>query len=266
MKKFFFLSVLAFCVNLFASVPVKREYTLLSPVPNFLLREFEPERPSKTRTPFTIDPGHFMIEGDFAGMAQRSRQSDQLHFMQTLFRLGINDKLELQIQPEFYVKEGKKEGIGNTFLGYKYNFFGNDRGNIVSAFVPYAIIPTSSSGLFDRRLEGGISFPFSYLLKNGSQIEFTLELNNVRKNQQLEWQTNYIQGISLAHNLTQDLMGHIELYNEQGFHDRERNKTTFDLALQYRFSRQFKVDTGTFIGLSPYADDLVYFVGGAYLY
>ncbi|BAU15823.1 hypothetical protein LEP3755_63880 (plasmid) [Leptolyngbya sp. NIES-3755] len=42
----------------------KSQYNLLNPTPRRLWRSFNPSRPSKTDTPFTVDAGAFQIESD----------------------------------------------------------------------------------------------------------------------------------------------------------------------------------------------------------
>lgn len=264
MKIFFFLTVLAFSMDSFADA--KDGYHLFSPVPDHLRREFEPERPDKTRNAYTVDAGHFQAEVGIGDLSKNTGNTETFQLFQTLLRLGVTNKVEVQVQPDLFVKDGDKKGFGNTFFGYKYNFFGNDSGKWASAFIPYAIAPTSGAQITDKRWEGGISFPFDYVFQNGSQLEFMFEVNNVRRSQSIEWQTNHIQSISYSYPLTEDLKGYIELYNEMGMHKEERNNTTFDLALGYEVTEGLMLDAGTFFGLSHNSDDFEYFLGASYLF
>lgn len=262
MKKLIFLSVLAFSFNTLADV--KDGYHLFSPVPRHLQREFEPERPDKTRNAYTIDAGHFQAEVGIGDLSKNTGEAETFQLFQTLLRLGITNKVEIQVQPDIFVKSEDKKGFGNTFFAYKYNFFGNDSGKWASAFIPYAIAPTSGGDVADKRWEGGISFPFDYVFHNGSQLEFMFEVNNIRGDQSLVWQTNHIQSISYSYPLTEDLKGYIELYNEMGMNKEERNNTTFDLALGYEVTENLMIDTGAFFGLSHDADNFEYFAGASY--
>lgn len=255
---------LAFSFNTFADV--KDGYHLFSPVPDHLRREFEPERPDKTRNAYTVDAGHFQIETGIGDVSKNTGEAETFQLFQPLIRVGVTNKVEVQVMPDVLVKEGDKTGFGNTFFAYKYNFFGNDSGKWASAFIPYVVAPTSGANLTDKRWEGGVSFPFDYVFLNGSQLEFMFEINNIRGDQGLEWQTNHIQSISFSYPFTDDLKGFIELYNEMGMNEEERNNTTFDLALGYEVTENFMVDAGTFIGLSHDADDFEYFAGLSYHY
>lgn len=91
-----------------------------------------------------------------------------------------------------------------------------------------------------------------------------IEVNNVRGDKRLKWQTNHIQSVSFSYPLLENLKGYIELYNEMGMHKEERNNTTFDLALGYMMNDHFMIDAGAFFGLSPNADDFEFTVGLSY--
>lgn len=121
MKVLVFLSVLAFSLDTLADP--KDIYHLFFPVPEHLKREFEPERPDKTRNAFTVDAGHIQVETGILNLAKNTSEAETYQLFQTLLRLGITNQVELQIQPDIYVKNGDKKGFGNTFFGYKYNFF-----------------------------------------------------------------------------------------------------------------------------------------------
>ena len=42
--------------------PDKSQYTLFNPAPANCLREFDPDRPDVTDSPFTVDAGHIQFE------------------------------------------------------------------------------------------------------------------------------------------------------------------------------------------------------------
>ncbi len=91
-----------------------------------------------------------------------------------------------------------------------------------------------------------------------------LEVNNERQDEALDWQANYITTLSVNHPLFHEsLTGYMEIYNESRGKELS-NVTTLDFALQYEVSENVKLDVGTFIGLSPAANDEEYFIGGSF--
>lgn len=48
-----------------AGLADKSSYTLFDPVPDTMLRAFSTDRPGKTSGAYTVDAGHYQVEGDF---------------------------------------------------------------------------------------------------------------------------------------------------------------------------------------------------------
>lgn len=230
---------------------------------------FPTERPTKIRAARTVSEGHYIFESEFVNYSENVDEETQgVKLMQLLLRYGLTSKLEIQAKHTPFNKLRQKTtdrwetetGFSDTELGLKYNLQGNESGSLAVSLQPYAVLPTSSPDIGDDRLQGGLSIPMKY--KN---FGFMLEANTVREN--LSWQTNYIGALSFSHSLfLESLNGTIEIYHEEGLNDQSSNITTLDLALQYKVYEHVKLDIGTFIGLSPAADDAQVFTGGSFLF
>ena len=100
------LTVVALCTGLVASAwaveddeekstcPDKSVYTLFNPTPSQCLREFDPDRPDVTDSPFTVDAGHIQFEsGLFSySLSRPDRQgvvTEEFDILDTNIRLGI---------------------------------------------------------------------------------------------------------------------------------------------------------------------------------
>ena len=59
-----------------AKCPDKSQYTLFNPIPSNCLREFDPDRPDVTDSPFTVDAGHIQFESGLFSYAL-SRQTSK---------------------------------------------------------------------------------------------------------------------------------------------------------------------------------------------
>lgn len=230
---------------------------------------FPTERPTKIRSQKTVNEKHYLFESEFVNYSENvDEDSQSVKLMQLLLRYGLSSKMEIQAKVTPFNKDRQKTterwetetGFSDTELGFKYNLHGNESGDFVVSLQPYAVLPTSSHDIGDNRLQGGFSIPMKY-----KKIGMMLETNTVRES--LNWQTNYIAALNYTHPLYREsLSGIIEIYHEEGLNDKTSNITTLDFAFQYGIYEHVKIDLGTFIGLSPAADDAQVFTGGSFLF
>lgn len=253
-----------------------RNFQLLSSLLLFsgsiFAREFVPERPDKARTAYSIEKGRLAIEPEFINYAVQSE--DDMHTFtagEIFIRAGITKNSELQINTDSYIDETVKHKTnktnGDTEFGWKYNFVGNDEGSYAIAIQPYVFIPTRGADGGDRKWEGGLALNYEWEFAQDYVFAFTLEPNNVRKDKELDWQASLITVASLSVPVfSEKLLGYLEVFNEYGKNEEQPQVTTLDIALQYKLTDRFMLDIGTYIGVSPDADDLESFFGGSYLF
>jgi hypothetical protein len=82
--------------------PDKSQYTLFNPTPANCLREFDPDRPDVTDSPFTVDAGHIQFESSLFSYAlsRPDRQgvvSEEFDILDTNIRLGISNYAEIDL-------------------------------------------------------------------------------------------------------------------------------------------------------------------------
>src|SRR5262249_12379624 len=80
----------------------KSQYTLFNPTPANCLREFDPDRPDVTDSPFTVDAGHIQFEsGLFSYALSRPDRQDvvteEFDILDTNIRLGITNYAEIDL-------------------------------------------------------------------------------------------------------------------------------------------------------------------------
>ena len=127
----------------------KSIYSLLNPTPDKDLRDFNPDRPTKITSPFTIDAGRLDIESDFVSYLRSDVQGIKdrsFEVTDPTLKLGVssNVDLEMMLNGDEYVREvpdmsGKGRslnGFGDVYLRAKVNVIGNDGGNVALSFVP----------------------------------------------------------------------------------------------------------------------------------
>jgi hypothetical protein len=92
------------------------------------------------------------------------------------YKLGLTDKMDIQLVVPTYVSNsireqstnkliGKASGFDDITLRLKYNIWGNAGGKTALAVLPFLSFPTSSFA--DNGIQGGIVFPFALELKKG---------------------------------------------------------------------------------------------------
>ncbi len=166
-------------------------YTLFNPVPENQLRPMDTDRPNQTNTPHTIDAGHLQIETGFfqynydrdlyQGANSRSYGVDVGQFN---FRLGVLPDLELNAIVDSWnyldttdLPSGhstRQNGFGDTIVGGKLNFWGNDCSDAVWAsglgIQPQFKIPTAPQPLGNGHAELFVGLPFLINLPAGFHL------------------------------------------------------------------------------------------------
>ena len=177
--------------------PDKSGYTLFNPTPENLLRDFNPDRPSRFTGPFTVDAGHFQLEMDLANYtldrhnpAHAPVDVDQWNAAPFDLRIGLTDRTEIDFLYGGYLNlrtidhairsSTVQSGFGDLTLLFKYNLFGNDGGTFTFGILPYLKIPTNTANLGNKRVEGGVELPLSINLPLNFQAGLQTEFDAIR--------------------------------------------------------------------------------------
>ena len=133
-----------------ATAPDKSQYTLVHPTPAGELRGMSTDRPNLANSPQTIDAGHLQVETgiiDYTYYRDRYKGAnanlDLWSFGEFNFRLGVLNNLEvnaafssyyqLDAHSNYTGREYSYSGFGDTVLGGKLNFWGDDMSDRVWA-------------------------------------------------------------------------------------------------------------------------------------
>src|SRR5215510_11886722 len=94
------------------TAPDKSGYNLFHPVPKDQMRELSTDRPDKTETAYSVDAGHFQVEGDI-GVLTHDRSGDLESTTWTAgslnLKLGLVNRADLQVFWEGFVDEHERE-------------------------------------------------------------------------------------------------------------------------------------------------------------
>jgi hypothetical protein len=236
------------------------------------------DRPNKTNSPHTIDPGHVQLEiGAFDWTYSRSRTGSpwqsQATFAQTNVRVGILDPLELNVivNPIAYADSGpdangqraSKTGFGDLVVGGKLNFWGNDSGDdawaTALAVQPQVKLPTAPDELGNGHAEVFVGFPFLVNLPEG----FHLGLEGVAAWERNAANTDSHAGWQFSTSIDRVLLDTIDVYAEYWIHAAadQKSQQSIDVGLSYPLSDHCILDTGLNFGLNDATPDIEWTVG-----
>jgi hypothetical protein len=176
------------------------------------LRDLCTDRPTKSSSPCTVDPGHFQIESDlFNAVFDRTGGIDTNTYLFTdpTLKYGLTRTLDLEVSLAPLVEVTTKDratgektdatGVGDLYLRAKLNLTGEHGERIGVAIDPYVKIPTARNGLGDGAVEAGVHAPISVALPANFALSFDPEVDLLKDGSGNGRHANLINLISLSH-------------------------------------------------------------------
>src|SRR5262249_49501265 len=227
--------------------PDKSQYTLFNPTPANCLREFDPDRPDVTDSPFTVDAGHIQFEsGLFTyALSRPDREhvvTEEFDILDTNIRLGITNYAEIDLDvPPLDIEHTRfpasrfdtwRSGPGQLELQAKINFFGNDNfekpGSLALGLIPRLDIPTVIGG---DHVEGGVAVPFAIKLSEKFELEMMTEYDLIHNEEGSGYHVEYLNSASLQYDWTAKLSTYYEVATLFGTQDPLGGIVTLDTGL-----------------------------------
>lgn len=255
--------------------PDKSAYTAFNRTPESQLRELTTDRPDLTECPYTVDAGWWQLEMD---LVSNTRDHDKsggndltgtaTSFANINLKLGLTSKIDLQTVFSSYTRvkvrdnltgtEARVSGFGDITSRLKINFWGNDGGDSAFGLMPFIKWPTNQHGLGNKSVEGGLIVPYAHALPGGWDLGAMTELDVVRNDSDTGYTTEWVNTVTVGHDLTEKTGFYIELATTL---THGPDIATFDCGLTYGVTKQVQLDLGTNIGLTRAAADLNVFAG-----
>jgi hypothetical protein len=266
------LSALAIPAFADDAAPDKSDYTLFNPTPDADLRSFDTDRPLKANVPYTVDAGHFQYETDIAvfgyGDTEGVKTQDWTVFDPTL-KLGLTNTIDAELQITPYESVVTKtaaitttlSGLGDTFARLKINVLGDEHGALAVAFLPYVKLPTAQSGLGNRKVEGGLILPISFIAPGDFTVIVAPEGAYLKDSADSGYRCTFDFLINVSHPLDKRWTFYTELFTAQSFQGRETPVYTLDEALTYALSSSLQLDFGGNFSLNAVAPKSQLFAG-----
>lgn len=258
-------------------------YHLFRPVPRDKMRELTTDRPDKTESPITVDAGHFQIETDVvtvvidksvtvdgaSGLITSETKKNTVSYNVANLKLGLTDWSDLQLVVASYVVSTEKtdgtetsnKGLGDTTVRWKFNLIGNDGGPVAVGLMPFVKIPTNQGNLGNKKIEGGVIFPFSMELPAGLAMGSMFQWNRMKNETDDSYHNDVIASLTVGHDIIGDLGGYAEFFNQSGDSVDSKWISTVDFGLTWGVTKAVQLDMGVNIGVSDAADDFNPFFG-----
>lgn len=254
----------------------KRRYTLFNPTPRAALREFSPDRPDITESPFTVDAGHFQVELSLVEdtlARDGGARTDTLDVAPINLKLGLTNRIDLQVLftpfERVATRDGTRpavEGFGDdTQVRLKVNLWGDDTygksGKTAFALMPFVKVPTGKAGIGNGHVEGGLILPLAVELPAGFDLATMVELDAVYDEDRDDYGVDVVHSASLGHRLVGRLAGYVEYVGVAPRSGGGGYRAVASSGLVYGLNDNWNVDAGGTLGLSGRTDDLRVFVG-----
>lgn len=264
-----------------AALVDKSGYNLFHPTPESELRDFNPDRPSQSDGPYTIDAGHVQLEMDLVNYTFDSHNPerapvriDQWNPAPFVLRIGVVDRAEFDVQYDGYLNVRTRDrtggtlqttvmsGFGDLTLRSKINLYGNESGATALAIIPGIKIPTSTAGLGNDHVEGNVFLPFQAKLPADFQLGLETEVGIIRNSSNTHYVAQFINAAILSHSLAfKALQGYIEWYSEVDAEHATPVSGQVDVGLVYQIGNNMEVDAGCNVGVTRAAPDYEPFTG-----
>jgi hypothetical protein len=256
--------------------PDKSQYTLFNPTPAKCMREFDPDRPDITDSPFTVDAGHIQFESGLFNYSlsrpdAEGSVTEEFDFGATDIRLGITNYAELGlfVQPLNVVHtrfpssslDTWHSGPGSLDLHAKFNLFGNDNfektGAIALGLLPSLEIPTEGG----EHVQGSVAVPFAIKLSDKAELELMTEYDFVHNGTGSGYHVEFLNSASASYDWTSKLSTYFEVATLFGNEDPSGGIVILGTGVLYKFGHDWQFDFGSNFGVTRASDRINPFVG-----
>jgi len=247
--------------------PDKSGYNLFNPVPENLMRELSPDRPDVTESPYTVDAGHYQLEMDFANFTYDKAGGTTTKTWEVgdfNFKAGLLNDVDVQFVYDNYlnVHTGDSSGKSTTHSGFgdfttrlKINLWGDDGGKTAFAMLLYITFPTSTDGLGNNGVEGGVIFPLAVSLPYDFDLSLETAASLIGNDGNGGYDEEFIASASLDHQIIGKLSAFLEFFSNFSTESHADWVGTVDAGLEYLVTKNIQLDLDCYFGVTPAAAD-----------
>lgn len=235
------------------------------------LREMTTDRPDATESPFTVNPGHVQLEMDFVNFGRDREAGDEVEEWEAApfnLRFGVSESFEVGVfvTPFRSVAETpatgarvRSEGLGGPVLRAKWNFIGNDGGEVALGLLADVKVPIGERAVSNREWEGAVMLPVAFEIGGGWEGAAMTGMEVVYSDageHGVVWSNTITAGRAIAEKLGM----FVELTSSTGD---GTHVATGNVGFTFRVHENLQYDAGVNLGLTEAATDAQAFVGMA---
>ncbi len=230
------------------------------------VRDFAPDRPSRSDSPFTVPGGFVQFESD---LVNYTHTGQILQSLDPTFKYGLTNLADIEIQLGGLIsqQDGNRtaEGFGDVTVRAKLNLIGDDGGAVTAALIPYIKIPTAHAPIGNGQVEGGVNAPVLFTLPHNFSLTVEPELAVLKNALNNGKQASFTGVVNLGRTIFGNLSGFVEIY-DQTYTDRATKgpNVTFDYGLAYLVTPAIQLDAGANVGLNRNTPSLNAYTGIAF--
>jgi Putative MetA-pathway of phenol degradation len=258
----------------------RSQYNLFNPTPAGEMRDFMPDRPSITDGPYTVDPGHWLLEVGLFEYTRDRYNSDGVRLDSfasgdTNIRLGVTSYAEVDLLFTAYTSilttdketgvRSRQSGFSDLTLRSKISLCGDDGGFFAIGLIPFLTLPSGADGIGGRGFAGGVGLPVQFTLPADFQLGMEGTVQTIHEPGGGS-HFDYLNSVSLAHAITKKLSTYVEFATDISTAAHSSWIGTVDTALIYQPANNWELDAGVNIGVTKAANDLFTFIGAAFRY
>lgn len=236
-------------------------------------RDLCTDRPGLGTPACTVEPGRALVETALADWTMdrgAGTRSDTILFGDTLARIGVSDRIELQLgwTPLGYNREraggavDRATRIGDASLGAKLNLASPDGSGFSAAVQPRVTLPTGRAPIGAGDWGASLIVPLSYDVSDAVQLQASPELDAAVDGDGDGRHVAYGGTIGVGVALSEAISAGLEV---QAIRDRDPAGRTTQayggLSLAWQTSRDLQLDVGSNLGLNHASSDFELYAG-----
>jgi hypothetical protein len=229
-------------------------------------RDFSPDRPARSDSPFTVPLGMEQIESD---LLNYTHTGGMLQTLDPTLKYGVTNLIDAEILIGGLITQ-RGDGTHATSFGdivvrAKISLVGDDGGPVTAALIPYIKIPTARAPIGNGQVEGGLNAPVQFALPWDVSLTAEPEISVLKNALNDGKQASFTGIVNLGRKIIGDLSGFVEIY-AQTYTDRATAgpDVTFDYGLAYLVTKNIQLDAGANLGLNARTPSLNLYTGVAF--
>ncbi len=167
------------------------------------------------------------------------------------FKAGLLNNVDIQFVYDNYLNVHTEDSLGNSITqsGFgdfttrlKVNLWGDDGGKTAFALLPYVTFPTSTDGLGNNAVEGGVIFPLAVSLPADFDLSLETAVSCMKNDDGGGYHEEFIASASVDHPIIGKLSGFVEFFSNFTTESHSSWVGTVDTGLEYLVTKNIQLD------------------------